>query len=69
MNSGYRDWANLCTLPIGKGKVDFVKFFNFIKKTDYKADFTVEATAFDSKGVIDVDMLNEQFGRIRQLLL
>lgn len=65
---GYKDWANLRTLPIGKGKVDFVKFFNFIKKTGYKADFTVEATAFDRKGVIDVDMLNEQFTRIRELI-
>lgn len=65
---GYMDWANLRTLPIGKGKVDFNQFFNFINRIDYKGDFTVEATAFDSNGVIDVDMLNEQFKCIREML-
>lgn len=65
---GYMDWSNLRTLPIGAGKVDFSRFFDFIKKINYKGDFTVEATAFDSKGVIAVDMLNEQFRYIRENL-
>ena len=65
---GYMDWANLRTLPIGKGHVDIEKFFAFIKKTGYQGDFTVEATAFDSTGVIDVEMLNEQFRKILDLL-
>ena len=63
---GYMDWSNLRTLPIGKGKVDFERFFEFIKKINYKGDFTVEATAFDSMGVVDVAMLNEQFAYIKE---
>lgn len=65
---GYMDWENLRTLPVGKGKVDFNQFFEFIKRIDYKGDFTVEATAFDSNGVIDVEMLNEQFKCIKEKL-
>ena len=65
---GYMDWANLRTLPIGKGHVDFEKLFTFIKKTGYQGDFTVEATAFDDKGDVDVEMLNEQFRKIRELM-
>jgi len=64
---GYMDWANLWTLPIGKGHVDFEKFFFFVKKTGYQGDFTVEATAFDENGEVDVEMLNEQFRKIREL--
>lgn len=63
---GYMDWSNLRTLPIGKGKVDFERFFEFIKRIEYKGDFTVEATAFDSEGVVDVAMLNEQVRYIRE---
>lgn len=65
---GYMDWSNLRTLSIGTGKVDFNRFFDFIKRICYKGDFTVEATAFDSEGVIDVNMLNEQFKYIREKL-
>lgn len=65
---GYMDWANLRTLPIGKGHVDFECFFAFIKKIEYTGDFTVEATAFDSEGAVDVEMLNGQFQRIRELM-
>jgi len=65
---GYMDWCNLRTLPIGKGKIDFERFFEFIKGINYQGDFTVEATAFDSQGNVDVDMLNEQFGYIREIL-
>lgn len=64
-DGGYMDWCNLRTLPIGKGKVDFKRFFDFIKRIQYKGDFTVEATAFDDEGVVDVEMLNEQFRRIK----
>lgn len=65
---GYMDWANLRTLPIGKGHVEFEKFFDFVKKTGYQGDFTVEATAFDEKGDVDTEMLNEQFQRIRYFM-
>jgi len=49
--------------------VDFDKFFSFIKKTGYQGDFTVEATAFDDKGDVDVEMLNGQFETIRKFMM
>lgn len=65
-SGGYMDWSNLRTLPIGKGKLDFKRFFEFIKKIEYKGDFTVESTAFDSEGIVDIAMLNEQFRYIKE---
>lgn len=63
---GYMDWKNLRTLPVGKGNIDFKRFFEFIHKIDYNDTFTVEATAFNSEGDIAIDMLNEQFKYIRE---
>ncbi len=63
---GYMDWKNLRTLPIGKGHVDFKRFFEYIHTIGYDDTFTVEATALSSDGVVDVDMLNEQFRYIRE---
>lgn len=62
---GYMDWENLKSLPIGKGKIDFIRFFEFINKIGYDDFFTVEATAHSEEGVVDVEMLNEQFKYIR----
>jgi len=63
---GYMDWKNLRTLPIGKGKIDFERFFQFIEKIGYQGTFTVEATAFNQEGVVDIQMLNEQFRYMRE---
>ena len=65
---GYKDWRNLNTLPVGKGQIDFGRFFEFLNKTGYDGMYTVESTAFDSSGVVDVEMLNEQFTTIRDLI-
>lgn len=65
---GYMDWANLKTLPIGKGHIHFDTFFDFLKTQDYDGDFTVEATAFDKSGAVDCDMLNNCFSYIRNRL-
>lgn len=65
---GYMDWSNLKTLPIGKGHIDFDTFFSFIKKINYEGTYTVEATAFDANGIVDTQMLNECFDRIREYL-
>lgn len=62
---GIMDWANLRTLPIGKGNIDFAEFSEFLKKTEYKGMATVEATAFDSEGNVDIAMLNDCFEKIR----
>ncbi len=62
---GYMDWAHLGSLPIGKGNIDFSRFFEFIGRTGYDGSFTVEATACHGGGGVDVEMLNRQFGYIR----
>lgn len=65
---GYMDWANLKTLSMGKGHVDFDKFFEYVKMTGYDKTFTVEATAFNKEGVVDFDMLNSNFSKIRDYM-
>lgn len=62
----YKQWDKLRTLPIGEGHIDFDQFFKFVKKTGYDSMFTVEATAFDHNGRINVDMLNRCFRRIKE---
>ena len=66
---GYMDWDNLRVLPVGKGHIDFEKFFAFVHKTGYKGDFTLEGTGFDGEGNLHLDVLNEQIDRVRQLIL
>ena len=65
---GYKDWANLKTLPIGMGHIDFDKFFSFIRKIGYYGTFTLESTAFDNSGNVDTDMLNREVDFIREHL-
>lgn len=62
---GYMDWANLRALPIGEGKIDFARFFEFIDKTGYDGFMTVESAAHNDEGVVDVELLNRQFQYIR----
>lgn len=65
---GLKDWANLKTLPIGKGHIDFEKFFSFVGKTGYCGTYTLESTAFDASGSVDTDMINEEVRFIREHL-
>ncbi len=65
---GLKDWANLRTLPIGKGNIDFEEFFSFIKKIGYSGTYTIESTAFNSEGYVDTDMLNRQIEYIKSKL-
>ena len=65
---GYMDWDNLKVLPIGKGHIDFDRFFSFIRETGYTGDFTFEATGFDQTGQVDLRSLNDQFTRARQYI-
>ena len=65
---GYMEWAKLKTLPIGAGHIDFAEFFDFIRRTGYDDTFTVEATAFNSEGIVDTEMLNRCFRKIREYL-
>ena len=64
---GIRDWGNLKVLPIGKGHVDFAAFFAKLKEYDYRGDYTVEATAFDKTGTVDIKMLNDCIAGLREL--
>lgn len=65
---GYKEWEKLKTLPIGEGHVDFGRFFDFVRKTGYDGTFTVEATAFNREGVVDTEMLNGCFEKIRDYM-
>lgn len=65
---GYMDWQNLRTLPIGKGHIDFDRFFDFIHTIGYNDTFTIESTAFNSEGVVDLSLLNGQFDYLRTKL-
>lgn len=65
---GYMDWDNLRVLPMGRGHIDFDRFFRHIAEVGYREDFTFEATGFDMQGEIHLDMLNEQFSLARKYI-
>ena len=65
---GYMDWANLKTLPVGAGHVDFEKFFKLVKSIGYDDTLTLESTAFDATGTVAVDMLNNEVLSVRKML-
>ena len=65
---GIKDWSNLKTLHIGDGQADLDTFFEFVGKTGYKGDITIESTSFDKlSGVIDFDKMNESIRKVRTL--
>ena len=65
---GYMDWSNLKVLQLGKGHIDFTRFFRHIRETEYRGDFTLEGTGFDATGQVNLQNLNEQFALARQYL-
>ena len=65
---GYMDWSDLKVLAMGKGHIDFDRFFAHIGRTGYRGTFTFEATGFDSQGIVHTDMLNDQFALARRYL-
>ena len=62
------DWSNLKVLQLGKGHIDFTRFFRHIRETEYRGDFTLEGTGFDATGQVNLQNLNEQFALARQYL-
>lgn len=62
----YMDWGNLSALPVGTGKLDFERFFGFLRSTGFEGDITTEGVAFDEEGNVDVELLNRQFAYIRE---
>ena len=65
---GYMDWNNLKVLAPGKGHIDFDRFFTFVRQTGYRGDFTFEATGFDQKGIVNPEMLNDEFELARKYI-
>lgn len=65
---GYKDWENLRTLPVGRGHIDFDRFFAFVKSSGYKGTFTLESTAFNKEGFVDTDMLNLEIDTVKGYL-
>ena len=64
----YMDWSNLKVLQLGKGHIDFDRFFRFIKEIKYTGDFTLEGTAFDQTGRVSIQDLNDQFALARKYI-
>ena len=65
---GYMDWSNLRTLHIGKGNIDFQRFFDFIGSSSYRGYLTLECTSFDSEGKLHLDELNKSIENVRSYL-
>lgn len=66
---GYKDWSNLKVLHLGKGDIDFNKFFSFMKKQGYEGYYTTEATSFDMQGNINVNSVNETVSKIKNFII
>ena len=66
----HMEWEKLLgrVLPMGKGHLDYAQFLRFVKQTGYTGHLTVEATAFDQTGTLDVEMLNGQFDLLRKAM-
>lgn len=64
-SGGYMDWQNLKTLHLGRGWIDFNRFFQFVFSSGYRGDFTLEATSFDSEGRVHYDWMNESIKIVR----
>lgn len=65
---GHMDWANLRTLHIGKGNIDFDSFFSKLSQIGYSGDFTVEATSFDQSGQVDFELLNRSINKVNEYI-
>lgn len=63
---GHMDWANMSVKQLGKGKIDFDRFFSFVRGMGYQGDFTCEATAVNEDGTIRYDEMNASLDWIRK---
>lgn len=63
---GHMDWANMSVKQLGKGNIDFDRFFAFVKEMGYQGDFTCEATAVNEDGSIRIGEMNDSLDRIRK---
>ena len=63
---GHIDWANMSAKALGKGHIDFGRFFAFVRGMGYAGDFTCEATALNADGSVRFDEMNASLDRIRK---
>ena len=63
---GHMDWANMRVRQLGQGKIDFDRFFSFVRQMGYAGDFTCEATAVSEDGTIRYDEMNASLDWIRK---
>ena len=63
---GHMDWANMRVRQLGRGHIDFTRFFAFVRQMSYTDDFTCEATAVSEDGTIRYDEMNASLDRIRR---
>lgn len=62
---GHIDWGNMSAKAIGKGHIDFDRFFAFVRGMGYAGDFTCEASALNADGTVRFDEMNGSIGIIR----
>ncbi|MCL1794617.1 MAG: sugar phosphate isomerase/epimerase [Oscillospiraceae bacterium] len=66
---GYMDWSKLRpVLPPGEGEIDFSHLSGFLKRTNYKGSFTLEASGAMKETGMDFEKLNRCLEFIRALL-
>jgi sugar phosphate isomerase/epimerase len=63
---GHMDWANMRVRQLGQGKIDFDRFFSFVRQMGYAGDFTCEATAVSEDGTIRYDEMNASLDWLRK---
>ena len=63
---GHIDWGNMSAKALGRGHVDFDRFFAFVRKMGYAGDFTCEASALDPDGSVRYEEMNASLDRIRR---
>lgn len=63
---GHMDWANMHVRQLGRGHIDFDRFFAFVRGMGYTGDFTCEATAINEDGTVRYDEMNASLRRIRE---
>ena len=63
---GHMDWASMGAKQLGKGHIDFERFFTFVRSMAYHGYFTCEATAVNEDGTIRYDEMNASLRSIKE---
>ena len=63
---GHMDWPYMGAKQLGKGHIDFAKFFAFVRSIGYQGDCTCEATALNEDGSVRYDEMNASLDRSRK---